>query len=100
MAEYPNSAILNANKYKKAGTKQPDLKGTAATTCVHCEKETEFELAGWKSEKFITLKFTEKSEAERKRNEAKAKRAGLPTESEAPQADVSTGEPDGQEIPF
>lgn len=99
MTEYPNSGILNANRYKRAGSKQPDLNGKAVMTCVHCQQETEFEMAAWHRGKFTTVAFTEKAEAERKRAAAKAKRAGIPEENaESGNAEMPT--PAEGSVPF
>jgi hypothetical protein len=84
MSDYPNSGILNPNKYKRPGTKQPDMNGKAAVNCKHCQKETEFELAAWSRGNFTTLTFTEKTIAEAKRAAAKAAKAGLPPPGDAP----------------
>jgi hypothetical protein len=86
MSDYPNSGILNPNKWKKPGTKQPDMNGKAAVNCKHCQKETEFELAAWSRGNFTTLTFTEKSVAEAKRAAAKAAKAGLPPPGETAQS--------------
>lgn len=83
MSEYPNSGILNPNKYKRPGTKMPDFNGKAAVTCVHCKGETVFELAAWnRNGRFTTIAFTEKSVADAKRAAYAAKKAGLPVAGE------------------
>ena len=64
MAEYPNSGVLNANKWKREGTKQPDQTGKAVVTCKHCQKETAFEIAAWIRGGYTTLMFTEKRSEE------------------------------------
>jgi hypothetical protein len=80
MSEFPNSGIMNPNKYKRPGTKMPDYNGSCSVTCVHCKGETHFELAAWNRGKFTTIAFTEKSEANAKKAAYKARKAGLPVE--------------------
>jgi len=108
MSEYPNSGILNRNKYKKAGSNAPDATGKCVSTCKHCKQETEFEIAGWIREmsgrKFTTLRFTERGEAEAKRTAARAAKSGLPTEGAAtapgPEADAPPADQTEDNIPF
>ena len=101
MSDYPNSGILSRNKYKKAGSKMPDAKGQCTVTCKHCQKETEFEIAGWIKEgrtRFTALKFSEKGEAGARRAKAKAEKSGLPVEGQAPAPAAAPAEEDN--IPF
>lgn len=107
MSDYPNSGILFPNRYKRAGTKSPDRNGTLKATCVHCQKETDYEALEWdhkRNKPFVTIKLTEKSEAERKRAEYKARQSGLPQDSQAtpPATETTEGEPQKEEddIPF
>ena len=76
----------------------PDFNGKAKTTCVHCNCETEFEVAAWNNGRYTTIAFTEKSVAEAKKAAAAAKRAGLPPPGEQPTTEsrdaATDGEPD------
>ena len=83
MSDYPNSGILNRNKFKRTGSKAPDATGQGIITC-KCGHETEFQIAGWmhdkNGKKFTALRFEEKGAAEKRKAEAIAKKSGLPIE--------------------
>ena len=107
MSEFPNSGIMNPNKYKRPGTKMPDFNGKATVTCKHCQQETEFELAAWnRGARFTTIAFTEKSVAEKRKADYAAKKAGLPTAAEqttneaADEAAQQSDESKPGEVPF
>ena len=93
MSEYPNSGILNPNKFFREGSKMPTHNGKGELTCKHCHQVTAFEIAAWRRNggKLITLSFTEKELAEKKRAEAKARKAGLATESSQPEQAANNG---------
>ena len=100
MSDYPNSGILFTNQYKRSGSKAPDVNGNCRFTCPHCQAESEHEIAGWIREgrkQFTALKFTEKTEAERKKMEAKAKKSGLPVEITTPPPAQHTGSQAGDD---
>lgn len=97
----PNSGILNVNKWKKPGSKQPDLNGRVMTVCVHCQKTTEFAIAAWDRGRFTTLALTEKAEADRKKAEWKAKRRQAAGGDEAePEREQAAEQPQEGEVPF
>lgn len=111
VSEYPNSGLLNPNKFWREGSKMPThngrgrVKHIVKVKCQHCEAEheaeveIEFEIAAWRRNggKLITLAFTEKELAEKKRADAKAKRAAAERGEEQPQTDSTEFTP-GQQI--
>lgn len=99
MSEFKNSGVMNPNKYKRPGTKQPDYKGTAKTTCVHCQRETEFVLAAWVRGVYTTFLFKEKAQAEQERAAYARKKAGLPEEPAVTEGAAETTET-GEQSPY
>jgi hypothetical protein len=99
VSEYPNSGVLNPNKFFREGSKMPTHNGRGKVTCKHCQCETEFEIAAWRRNggKLITLAFTEKELAEKKRADAKAKKAALERGEEPTDTNQSEFTP-GQQI--
>lgn len=103
VSDYPNSGILNPNKYHRDGSKMPTHNGNGQLTCKHCQQVTAFEIAMWNRGRFLTMAFTEKELSEKKRAEAKARKAGLATADEAAnQAEmpVDSGETKTGEVLF
>lgn len=87
----PNSGIVNPNKYARAGSRAPHYNGRGELTCKHCGEATQFEIAIWDRRTLMTMAFTEKSLAEQRRAEAKARKAGLPLPGAAqPETETTT----------
>ncbi len=98
MSDYPNSGSLRGNKFKQAGTKQPDQKGEAHVTCPACKVETHYVLSAWNRGQFLNFKFQTKAEADSfKRNRQGG--SELPAENQSAQAEQPNGENETQ-IPF